>query len=131
MMNDDIPRRILEGWDVAASLLKFYGATVHTATNGKEGLALIREVRPLFIITDLSMPTLDGWGLIKQLKADRTTLDIPVIALTAHAMKGDRERGLAAGFHNYLTKPLTVETFMDDLMKVLVEIPEIVEQLDV
>src|SRR5579859_7016692 len=131
----DIPKNLLIGWDivvvddeedslmVAEIILTEYGANVYTATNGKEGLAQIRKVNPKFVISDLSMPIADGWGLIFEIKNDRTLMSTPVIALTAHAMGGDRERAFAAGFHNYLTKPLTVETFMNDLMNLLEDIP--------
>ena len=130
-----IPRTILRGWnvlviddepdslEVATRLLKHYGATVMTAANGQEGLELVKTGRPTLIISDLSMPVLDGWGLIYELNRNRTTCDIPVIALTAHAMSGDRERALSAGFRNYLTKPLTPATFMRDLLSLLVDIP--------
>ncbi len=133
---------LLEGWDivviddeedsllVAQIMLDEYGATTHTATNGEEGLALIRSVRPQFVISDLSMPVLDGWGLIHEMQNDPGMRLIPAVALTAHAMVGDRERAVAAGFHNYLTKPLTVETFMDDLVKLLIDIPEFAIELN-
>jgi CheY-like chemotaxis protein len=71
------------------------------------------------------MPEMDGWEMLFELKQDRATLDIPVIALTAHAMKGDRERAITAGFHNYLTKPLNPATFMSDVVKLLDNVPEL------
>ena len=126
---------LLEGWkivviddetdslEVAEIILESYGAELYTASNGAEGLEIIRRVRPRFVISDLSMPVMDGWGLIFEMRSERDLMEIPVIALTAHAMKGDRERAIAAGFHNYLTKPLTVETFMNDLVNLLVDIP--------
>lgn len=139
----DLPNDLLMGWDIvvvddeddslrlAEIMLLEYGANVHTATNGEDGLALIESVRPKFVISDLSMPTLDGWGLIAGLKNNPAIQDIPVIALTAHAMVGDRERAMAFGFHNYLTKPLTVETFIQDLVKLLVDIPVLANDLNI
>lgn len=139
----EIPRNLLEGWDivvlddeddsleVAEIILTEYGATVHTAANGREGLEKVIAVKPRFIISDLSMPEMDGWGFISTLKGDRSLADIPVIALTAHAMIGDRERAISAGFHNYLTKPLTAMTFMADLLKLLIDIPELAESLNI
>ncbi len=136
-----IARDILQDWDVlvvdddpfslqvATTLLKHYGANVLTATNGQEALDLAIDERPRFIISDLSMPVMDGWELIEQLKLDRSTADIPVIALTAHAMVGDRSRAIGAGFHNYLTKPLTPATFMSDLLNLLMDIPDLAEYL--
>lgn len=126
-----IQRDVLNGWDVvvvddeidslevATRLLKFYGATVHTGMNGKEGLEVIRKVQPRFILSDLSMPEMDGWGMLYELKHSRETAAIPIFALTAHAMGGDRERAIMAGFHNYMTKPLTPATFMQDLLRLL------------
>src|SRR3954470_22457332 len=96
----NLPKNLLSGWDivviddeedslmVAEIILADYGATLYTATNGAEGLKQIRKVRPKFVISDLSMPGMDGWGLIHTIKNDRTLMDIPVIALTAHAMIG-------------------------------------------
>ena len=131
-----IPRTILAHWivlvvddepdslEVAARILRHYGAEVITAGDGKEALIKLGTIRPTLIISDLSMPVLDGWGLIYELKRNRVTIDIPVIALTAHAMVGDRTRAISAGFHNYLTKPLTPATFMKDLLRLLVDLPE-------
>lgn len=140
----NIPMDLLAGWkivvvddepdslEVARFILNFYGADVHTATNGQDGLAVVESVMPRFIISDLSMPMMDGWGFLEALRASASgAADIPVIALTAHAMRGDRERALAAGFHNYLTKPLTATTFMDELLKLLLDIPELSEYLSV
>lgn len=136
-----IPRNVLENWkvlvvddepdslEVAHILLKHYGATVTLASNGKEALEAVRTCHPTLIISDLSMPVLDGWGFIYELKLNRATLDIPIIALTAHAMNGDRERAISAGFHNYLIKPLTPATFMRELLNLLIEIPEFTESL--
>lgn len=141
IMNPAIRRDILQNWrvlvvddepdslDVAQRILCHYGAEVFTAVNGIEALAQVRYLHPNFIISDLSMPGLDGWGLLFELKQDRATMDIPVIALTAHAMNGDRNRGIAAGFHNYMTKPLTPSTFMSDLLILLLAIPEFELQL--
>jgi CheY-like chemotaxis protein len=136
-----IPRTILQGWnvlvvddepdslEVASRLLRHYGATVALATNGQEALDQIKLNRPTLVISDLSMPVLDGWGLIYELKLNRATIDLPVIALTAHAMVGDRQRAISAGFHNYLVKPLTPSTFMKDLLNLLVEIPGFADSL--
>jgi CheY-like chemotaxis protein len=139
----DLPKDLLLGWDivviddeedsleVAQIILDEYGAHVHTASNGRDGLEVVREVKPKFVISDLSMPVLDGWGVISELKEDAGLKTIPVIALTAHAMVGDRERAVSAGFHNYLTKPLTVDTFIQDLVKLLVDIPELANDLNI
>src|SRR5262245_53717557 len=97
----DLPVDLLKGWDivviddeedslmVAKLILDEYGANTHTASNGEEGVRLIRDVHPRFVISDLSMPTLDGWGVINKMQSDPVLKNIPVIALTAHAMVGD------------------------------------------
>lgn len=117
--------------EVATILLQMYDADVITATNGREGLEQARKYHPKFIISDLSMPVMSGWEMVHHLKDDRSTNDIPVIALTAHAMTGDRERALAAGFHNYLSKPLRPDTFINDLMKLVADSPELIQSLSV
>jgi CheY-like chemotaxis protein len=139
----NLPNDLLKDWDivviddeedslmVADLMLKEYGANTHTAWNGEEGLKLIAEVRPKFVISDLSMPVMDGWGVIKQMQQDGALKDIPAIALTAHAMVGDREKAVSAGFHNYLIKPLTVETFIQDLVNLLLDIPELANDLNI
>jgi CheY-like chemotaxis protein len=141
MTSSPIRRDILQNWsvvvvddepdslEVAVRILRHYGADVHTAINGADGLRTIRNLRPKLVISDLSMPEMDGWGMLGELKLDRATLDIPVIALTAHAMVGDRERAIMAGFHNYLTKPLTPATFMKDLLVLLNDIPAFAQEL--
>ena|SRR5215213_11311478 len=122
---DDDPGSLM----VAMIILRHYGGNVITATNGEEGLALVLSAQPTFIISDLSMPVMSGWVLIERLKENPATASIPIIALTAHAMNGDRERALAAGFHNYLFKPLTPSTFIPDLVKLLMDIPALVSEL--
>jgi CheY-like chemotaxis protein len=135
----NMPRDLLADWkilviddepdslDVASRVLRFFGANVMTATNGQEGLEALRSFHPKLVISDISMPVLDGWGVIYEIKNDRALLDTPVIALTAHAMTGDRDRAMAAGFHNYLTKPLTPQTFVRDLLCLLVDLPQFEE----
>jgi CheY-like chemotaxis protein len=111
----------LKSLDIAYRLLYYFGADVHTAMNGKEGLERAKHVKPQIIITDLSMPIMDGWELIDCLKKDPELCDIPVIALTAHAMTGDSEKAITAGCHNYLTKPLMPTTFITDLVNLASE----------
>lgn len=135
-MSPEIVPDVLNGWvvvviddepdslEVAQLVLEYYGADVKTAINGADGLVAIRQYRPRFVVCDISMPVLDGWGVIREMQRDPAIAHIPAIALTAHAMVGDRERALSAGFHNYLSKPLTPATFINDLLRLLVDIPE-------
>jgi PAS domain S-box-containing protein len=82
-----------------------------SATNGREGLEMIRQRRPHLILLDINMPDMDGYEVLEVIKTDATLKDIPDIAITANAMSKDIERGKAAGFTGYLTKPLDVSEF--------------------
>ena len=116
----------LDNLEVAARLLKIAGATVTTANNGIEALQKVQS-RPLpfkFVLSDLSMPDMDGWELLYLLQQERVMNNIPVIALTAHAMTGDRERCIAAGFLNHISKPLDPTNFIQQIIKLLGELPE-------
>ena len=102
---------------IAKKLLSVGGAKVSTAGNGVEGLELLKTLQPSFILMDLSMPEMDGWEMFRRVRNDPATQHIPVIALTAHAMAGDRERVLDAGFDGYVAKPFRLSTFMTELLR--------------
>ena len=110
--------------DVAKIVLEFAGAKVALAENGKEGLDQVRATNPVLVLSDISMPIMDGWTFIKELRADEAYKDLIVVALTAHAMVGDRERVLEAGFNGYLTKPFQPSKFMKELRTVVEKIEE-------
>mgnify|MGYP001819448761 CR=1 FL=1 len=76
------------------------------AVDGQEGVSIAEKEKPELILMDLSLPVMDGWEATRILKADTELRSIPVIAITAHAMKGDEEKALAAGCDDYLVKPL-------------------------
>ena len=82
------------------------GFTVLVASDGAQGVAMAMTEQPDMILMDLSLPVLDGWEATRQIKAARETRHIPVIALTAHAMIGDREKALAVGCNDFDTKPV-------------------------
>ncbi len=79
---------------------------VLVAINGSDGLAMVANELPDLVLMDLNLPDIDGWEVTRRLKADPSTVSIPVIALTAHAMAGDREKALAAGCDEFDTKPV-------------------------
>lgn len=122
---DDEPDSLL----VATHILNFYGGNVFTAENGQEGFAQAKEILPRFIISDLSMPVVDGWTMLDMLRKHPPTQMIPVIALSAHAMVGDREKALEAGFNSYIPKPLSAQTFLQDLLRILGDIPHLKDDL--
>lgn len=109
---------------ISSIMLKRSGATVVTASNGREALEAVKTKRPHFILSDLNMPVMDGWEMMSILNRDRATLDIPVIALTAVDLPGDRTRAVAAGFVNFIVKPLVPKKFLTELLNILIDIPE-------
>lgn len=115
LLIDDEPDNV----EVIVDTLEFMGITVQSAPNGAEGLTLLESFTPDLILLDLSMPVMDGWETRKRLKANEKTQHIPVVALTAHAMAGDEERAVNAGFDGYVSKPVNVGTFMDDVRATL------------
>jgi two-component system cell cycle response regulator DivK len=93
---------------------------VVTAEDGEKGCAMARSERPDIILMDLEMPVVDGWEATRRLKADPQTRDIPIIALSAHALAGEREKALAAGCDEFDTKPIEFERLLATLRRVLV-----------
>jgi CheY-like chemotaxis protein len=94
---------------LARVILATEGYDVQTAADAEEALALLRTSRPHVILMDLQLPGMDGLQLTRQLKADRATRGIRIIALTAYAMKGDEEKAFAAGCDGYVSKPIDTE----------------------
>jgi len=92
--------------DMLSRRLERRGYQVLTAIDGVQGVELAQSEHPDLILMDMSLPILDGWQATQQLKAAPETKDIPIIALTAHAMAGDREHCLQAGCDDYETKPI-------------------------
>ena len=97
------------------------GFQVEIAVDGEEGLAKASSVRPELILMDMSLPKMDGWEATRRIKASEDGRRIPVIALTAHAMAGDREQALAAGADDYDTKPV-------DLARLLAKIEALLQR---
>lgn len=105
--------------DMLSRRLQRKGYEVVIAVDGAEGVSLTSSENPDLVLMDMSLPIMDGWEATRQLKANPETKAIPVIALTAHAMSGDREKALNAGCDDYDTKPIElprllskIETFL-------------------
>ena len=105
--------------ELATDLLRVAGYSVRQARTGEEGLRLARLESPGLILLDLRMPGLDGYATLRALKADPRTAFIPTVALTAQAMAGDKEAALAAGFADYISKPIDTQAFSQTVARVL------------
>ena len=121
LLIDDEPDNL----EVVAESLEFYGIAVETATNGQLGLEKLEIFTPTLILLDLSMPVMDGWQTLRRIKSSLQMQAIPIIALSAHAIIGDEERALNAGFDGYMTKPVNVPTLVEDLRTALQEHSEV------
>jgi CheY-like chemotaxis protein len=90
-----------------------------SADNGEDGLAMADSEKPDLILMDMSLPKMDGWEATRRIKANPDLQDIPVVALTAHAMTGDREKAVEAGCDDFLTKPIKKQLLFDTLKSFL------------
>src|SRR5262249_36575408 len=100
-------------------VLEKCGHTVSEACDGVEALRFARELLPDLIILDLHMPGLDGFGVVRELRRDERFASTPVVALTASAMQGDRERALSAGFTGYIAKPIHLSVLRSEVERLL------------
>ena len=120
-----MPARILiaDDYDDNRELLRLMlaadGHTILEARNGREALDVARREVPDLALIDLSMPTLDGWGFLKELREDAGLNAIPCVAVTAFAADQDRQRALAAGFDAYLSKPYRAKDLLDLVRRLL------------
>jgi two-component system cell cycle response regulator DivK len=96
-------------------VLEHAGFQVEAAGSGEQGVALARERVPDLVLMDLQLPTMDGAEALRLLREDPRTREVPVVAVTAFAMKGDRERALRAGFDGYLAKPISVRALPEQV----------------
>ncbi|ROZ68575.1 response regulator [Ramlibacter sp. WS9] len=97
--------------DLARYILEAHGFACHEARDGETGVKAARERRPDLVLCDLRLPGIDGFGVLRALRADVAMAGVPIVALTAYAMVGDRDRVLSAGFDGYLAKPLDPQRF--------------------
>jgi CheY-like chemotaxis protein len=107
------------GRELIRTVLEQSGHLVFEAGDGAEALQRAREQLPDLIILDLHMPLLDGFGVLKELKQDQRFAATPIIALTASAMQGDRERALSAGFTAYIAKPISLSALRSEMQRLL------------
>jgi two-component system cell cycle response regulator DivK len=105
--------------DMLSRRLARRGHEILVAVDGAEGVARAAADLPDLILMDMSLPVLDGWEATRRIKADPATARIPVIALTAHAMAGDREQALAAGCDDYDTKPIELDRLVGKITALL------------
>ena len=105
--------------DMLSRRLQKRGYEVVIAEDGEQGVRLAQSETPALVLMDMSLPVLDGWEATRQLKADPATRSIPVIALTAHAMAGDRERALEAGADDFDTKPVELTRLLEKIEALL------------
>ena len=100
---------------LAGFLLRSQGYQVREATSAQEAFEMLKTERPDLIVMDIQLPGKDGLEITKELKGQPATADIPVIAVTSYAMKGDREKALAAGCAGYVTKPIDKKIFIEEV----------------
>lgn len=103
--------------DMLSRRLERKGFDVSLAVDGQDGVNKAEADMPDLILMDMSLPVMDGWQATKTLKSDPATKDIPVIALTAHAMSSDREKAIEAGCDDYDTKPVDLQRLLDKIEK--------------
>jgi two-component system, cell cycle response regulator DivK len=116
-----MPKKILivednqDNRELVVKVLKNKGFDLAEAVDGEEAIAKAVSEKPDLILLDISLPKLDGYEVVRRLKSMEEFREIPVVAFTAHAMKGDREKVIAEGFEGYISKPINVREFPDQL----------------
>lgn len=105
--------------DMISRRLAKRGYEVAIAVDGAEAVATVGTVRPDIILMDMSLPVIDGWEATRRIKSDPAFRHVPIIALTAHAMSGDREKALQAGCDDYDTKPIELQRLLDKMEALL------------
>jgi len=106
-------------WDMLSRRLRRRGYEVVVATDGRQGVDLAVSETPDLILMDMSLPVLDGWEATREIKQTTGIQSIPIIALTSHAMKGDREKALTAGCDDYDVKPIDFPRLLEKIQQLL------------
>ena len=115
LLVDDTPDNLT----VARTVLRFHGAEVYTATDGEQGLEMLKTLRPTVILLDIRMPKMNGWEMFRWVRGNPETRQVPIIAVTALAMENDREEMLNAGFDGYISKPFDLLNFISNIQRVI------------
>jgi two-component system, cell cycle response regulator DivK len=105
--------------DMLSRRLERRGFQIVIATDGAQGIAMASSDQPDLILMDMSLPVIDGWEATRRLKADPATRHIPIIAITSHAMSGDRRHALDAGCNDYDTKPVELDRLLSKITALL------------
>jgi two-component system cell cycle response regulator DivK len=120
-----MPRKILivedneDSRELVAKVLRNKGYLIVEAVDGEEAIDKVVSEKPDLVLLDISIPKLDGYEVARRLKSMEDVKDIPIVAVTAHAMKGDREKVIAAGFEGYISKPVNVRELPDQVKSYL------------
>lgn len=104
-----------EIWDFMSRRLRRRGYEVVLATDGQQGVDKARSEKPDIVLLDMNLPVIDGWTAAREIRSDPATARIPIIALTAHAMAGDREKTIAAGCNDYHPKPIDFARLVEQI----------------
>ena len=112
---DDDPDNV----GVLELVLEFHNATTRVAASGQQCLDMLGEEMPTLLLVDIQMPGMTGYELLEEIRKHAAWRDLPVVAVTAHAMRGDADRILQAGFDGYISKPVDVASLVDDLQDIL------------
>lgn len=123
-MTDNARVLVVEDNDMNMQLVEYLleegGYRIVKATSGEEALSITRNGEPLdLILMDIHLPGMDGLSVVREMKGDSRTQTVPILALTAHAMRGDKDRFLEAGCDGYISKPIDVKTFLSSIEQYL------------
>jgi two-component system, cell cycle response regulator DivK len=105
--------------ELVVKILRNKGYEMREAVDGEDALQKIKDERPSLILMDIALPKIDGYEVTRRLKSEETYKDIPIVALTAHVMKGDKDKALNAGCEGYIAKPIDVRALPEQIKSFL------------